>query len=83
MKVKDLIAILQTQDADREVIMQGDSEGNYYRPLVDIWTGAYQPKSGAAGLESLTDKDRKDREEGYSENDLIMNGQAALFLVPE
>ena len=81
MKAKDLAAILM-QHPDREVVLQKDPEGNGYSPLSDFWTGAYLPKTtwyGEAGLEELTPELK---EQGFSEEDVIINGIKAIFLVP-
>ena len=69
-------------DGNRQVIMAQDAEGNSYSPLSGFWTGAYRPEttwSGEAGLDILTDEDR---ERGYAEEDVITNGQSAIFLCP-
>jgi len=82
MKVSDLIEMLHRHDPDREVILQKDAEGNDYSPLEELWIGAYRPEttwSGEAGLDELTDQDISD---GYSKDDVIEDGQKALFLVP-
>ena len=67
MKVKELIAELQEQDPEREVILQKDSEGNGYEYLYSIWSGAYRPNEREAGLDELTEEDR---ENGYCEDDV-------------
>ena len=36
MKVRDLIEALKTCDADAEVILQKDAEGNDYSPLFEV-----------------------------------------------
>lgn len=82
MTVKDLIELLQQEDPARLVISQKDAEGNHHSPLSMLWTGAYLAETtwyGEAGLEALTDEDRK---AGYTDEDVIKDGVPALFLVP-
>jgi hypothetical protein len=82
MKVKELIEKLKAEDPNAEVICQKDPEGNGYSPLSDWWQGAYRADStwsGEAGLEALTDDDRR---EGYTEEDVIEDGVRAIFLTP-
>ena len=82
MTVSELIEKLQQVDGDRTVVLQKDPEGNDYSPLDDFWIGAYRPATawyGEAGLECLTDEDKAD---GYTEEDVIENGQSAIFLCP-
>ena len=78
MKVKELITRLQELDGDRIVILQGDSEGNSYRQLSDLWTGVYSYTWGECGPETLTDANI---EEGYTEEDMI-KGEKAVILAP-
>ena len=82
MKVKDLIEKLSLIDPDREVIVQKDAEGCCFSPLSDLWTGAYRAATewaGEAGFETLTEPDR---ERGFTEEDLILDGRKAVFLQP-
>jgi hypothetical protein len=84
MTVKELIERLQKEDPDRIVIMAKDGEGNSYSPLSDLGTAAYKPTStwrGDAGLEpeDLTEEMIK---KGYSEEDVIRDGQKAIVLQP-
>jgi len=82
MKVKDLIERLSLIDPDREVIMQRDPHACCCSPLVDLWEGAYRPATewaGEAGFETLTEGDR---EKGFTEEDVILDGQKAVFLQP-
>jgi hypothetical protein len=82
MKVKTLLDLLKEVDPDRKVIMSKDSEGNSYSPLYSIWFGAYRPEStwgGEVGLEELTEEDIA---HGYSEDDVISDGQSAVILQP-
>ncbi len=81
MTVSELIAELQKEDGNRQVILAKDAEGNGYSPLDYIWKGAYRPFSsfaGKAGLEALADEDR---DLGFTEEDVI-NGQKAVILCP-
>lgn len=81
MTVKELIEALQAQDQNRIVIVAKDAEGNGYSPLHGMWSGAYRADStysGDAGLESLTDDDRR---QGYGEGDVV-EGEPALILTP-
>jgi hypothetical protein len=78
MTVSELIAELQKIDGDRTVILSMDPEGNAYNPLDESWLiGAYG--NGEAGLERLTDEDRK---AGYDKDDVI-DGLPALILYPK
>ena len=82
MKVRELIKKLQSEDPEREVICQQDSEGNGYSPLYDWWTGAYQADAAwgeEAGPESITDEMR---EQGMGDDDVMSDGVPALFLCP-
>ena len=80
MKVKGLIEKLSLIDPNREVIMQRDPDACCCSPLVDLWEGAYRLANewfGEAGFEILTERDR---EKGFTEEDLILDGQRAVFL---
>jgi hypothetical protein len=82
MKVKELIKLLQETDQEREVIMSKDSEGNCYSPLYALWTGSYKPETtwyGEVGLDSLTEEDIR---RGYTEEDVMKDGQSAIILCP-
>jgi len=62
MKVKELIALLQKEDPEREVILQKDAGGNGHSPLSDLWTATYVPDSTWSGEvypDSETDEDNK------------------------
>lgn len=82
MKVHELIALLQKQDPNREVILARDAEGNGYSPLdEDLSTGAYRPEtkwSGEVGLEALTEELEAG---GYTDEDIV-EGIPALILHP-
>lgn len=81
MTVQELIKELQEQDPNRIVILQRDGEGNGFSPLSCAWAGIYRaetPWHGEIGLETLTESDK---ENGFSELDLIV-GVPALILRP-
>jgi hypothetical protein len=82
MTVSELIDELQKIDKkDRTVMLSMDPEGNKYSPLDDAWlTGAYSPNRGEVGLECLTGKDR---ENGYTEEDVINDGLLVLIFYPK
>ena len=82
MKVKELIKILKEVDPDRLVIMSRDSEGNNHSSLYNYWLGAYEDESpwgGNVGLEYLTEEDK---DLGYTEDDVLVNGRPAIIFVP-
>ena len=82
MTVTELIEELTKLNGDRQVILQKDGEGNGYSPLAGIWSGKYEADctwSGEAKLEELTEQDRLN---GYSEEDLSINGAPAVILFP-
>jgi len=82
MKVSKLITMLQEIGQDREVILSRDAEGNGYSPLQEIETGMYRAEArwcGEFGLETLTPELR---EKGYTEEDIISNGEKAVVLYP-
>ena len=81
MTVKELIEQLQHEDPDRLVVMSRDGEGNGFSPLHSISPYAYQADDwpGKIGMEELTPEARQ---AGYSEDDIITNGQRALVFWP-
>ena len=82
MTVRELIERLKTIEPDQLVVMASDSEENSHSPLMDFWVGAYKaetPTSGYVGLMELTDEDL---EEGYTEDDLMEDGEDAVIFVP-
>jgi hypothetical protein len=84
MKVKDLISKLQAQDPEREVILSKDGEGNEFSPLCDVSTAAYSADTtwaGSIGLEP-GDLTNRLRDQGYSEDDIAVDGTPALVLWP-
>ena len=76
MKAKDLIKILE-KHPDRIIVLSKDSEGNDFKECDDFFIGAY--KDGEIGLEGLTEKQKK---QGYSEEDVMKGGVAAIVLFP-
>ncbi len=81
MTVQELIAELQQMDPERLIVMAKDAEGNGYSPLSSMWEGGYAAEStysGEAGLEELTEEDKKD---GYVQEDVV-DGVPALVLCP-
>lgn len=82
MTVGELIAKLKEIDPNRIVIMAKDAEGNGYSPLSDFWIGAYRAETtwmGDVGSEELTEEMRQS---GYTEEDVIRDGQPAIILSP-
>ncbi len=81
MTTDELIALLQKHPG-RLVVLAKDSEGNGFSPLADHWACAYRASTtwyGDAGFETLT---KKDRDQGYDDDDLITDGVPALVLWP-
>jgi hypothetical protein len=76
--VAELIVHLAMQEPTRVVVLQSDAEGNGYRYMHGLWTGAFDPDSEAAGLERLT---QEDEEEGYSKEDIV-RGKPCVVLFP-
>lgn len=79
MNVGELIELLQTFDPERVVIMQRDSEGNGYAPLLGAddnsrWNSARRE----LGLERIGELDRK---QGYTEEDIV-DGDPAVVVWP-
>lgn len=87
MKVKELIIKLQMLESlgggERVVIMAQDGEGNSFSPLADMEdNAAYRADStwsGEVGLEVL---DEKHRASGFTEEDLVLDGEPALVFWP-
>lgn len=82
MTVKQLINLLKKEDQDRIVILSKDGEGNSYSPLDSFYKCSYRADStwsGEIGLEKLTTELEKS---GYSEEDVISDGEPALVLYP-
>jgi len=82
MKVAELIEQLKKEDPASVVVMAKDSEGNSYSPLSDFWNGVYRAEttwSGEVGYDKLTPELEK---AGYSEEDIIEDGESAIILCP-
>jgi len=83
MTIKELIKLLKKEDPNRLVIMSSDSEGNSFSPLSEVSTCAYRSDnswSGEVGLEGpLSDELIS---EGYSQEDIMQDGEPALCLHP-
>ena len=77
MTVKQLIAELRKLQGHRKVILSRDAEGNGFRPLETIETGAYA--DGEVKLEMLTSALEK---LGYTEED-VGSGESVAVLWPE
>lgn len=77
MKVKDLIEELKKLDQERIVVLAIDEEGNSFHELVDVATAMYS--DGDTGLEELTPELKK---KGYTEEDVMSDGQKAVVLWP-
>lgn len=82
MTVKELIEQLQKEDPNRLVVISVDEEGNYFAPVEEITTAAYDAEDeygGNVGLEKLTPELIA---EGYSDADVVDDGVPALVLWP-
>ena len=82
MTVEELIAELTKEDPASVVVMAKDGEGNSYSPLSDFWSGVYRAEStysGEVGFGKLTPELKK---AGYSEEDIIKDGEPAVVLCP-
>lgn len=81
MKIRELIAILQQHDPEREVVMSSDAEGNHYAPLVDVSTVAWDAEEREIALEPADLTDER-REAGFCEDDVNEDGIPAVVLYP-
>lgn len=79
MKVKKLIELLQKEDPNRIVVLSSDMEGNNFGELDDVSTGKWDKTNREIGLEKLT---KELIGYGYSEEDVMKDGQKAVFLWP-
>jgi hypothetical protein len=82
MKVKELKQLLDNFNDDDLVVMSKDSEGNNYSPLCDIWEGSYKAESSWSGEVGLRELTKEDIEVGYSEEDILEDGENAIILCP-
>lgn len=82
MTVEELIEELKQLDPKRIVVMSSDGEGNNHSPLSDLHLCAYRPDStysGEIGPEKMTPELK---EQGYTDEDIIDDGQPAVCLYP-
>lgn len=83
MKVKQLIELLQDCNPEDLVVMSGDTEGNWHSPVSDVFAqlryAADNSYSGGTGLRELTPELI---EQGYSEEDVLEEGQDCIVLWP-
>ena len=82
MTVAELVKMLKAFEPDRVVVLQKDAEGNGYSPLIEAYPGMYRAETtwyGDVGLEALDDGLR---ERGFTEEDVMHDGERALVLVP-
>lgn len=85
MKVSELILHLSNLQQDATVIICKDFQGNEYSQLASIWSGCHTPEVGSpwlsqVGFLKLT---KELREEGYSEEDVLKDGEPAVILCPK
>lgn len=82
MTVQELIAELSKLPGDLEVVLQGDTEGNYYAPLAgtDGDNLGYDPDEHTTGYLVLTEDLRL---HGYTDEDLCDEGTPCVVLYPE
>jgi hypothetical protein len=64
MKVKKLMALLETLDPEKEVVMAKDPEGNGYSPLMECSERIYRPVTTWSGV--LYDEEEDTPEPGDS-----------------
>jgi hypothetical protein len=82
MKVKELKELLTKYNDNDLVILAKDSEGNGFSHLDDIEDGKYKAETtwyGEVGLRNLTNDLI---EAGYSEEDVLEDGENAIILWP-
>jgi hypothetical protein len=83
MKVKQLIKELSKLDPDSEVIMQKDSEGNYYSPLYCVDGNAvYVPDSTWSGVVYSRDWNADDCCMEDAEYKKVMKKKSCCVLAP-
>jgi len=76
MKVKELIAKLNSFDGEDLVILSSDEEGNSYRELHDLWTANYDIENREVGLRELTPELIN---YGYNEEDIQEGVPCVVF----
>ena len=82
MTVAELIRLLSGFEPDRIVVMAKDAEGNNYSPLHGMWAGKYRAETtwyGPVGLEGI---DEEMMQQGYTDEDVMTDGEKALILTP-
>lgn len=77
MTVNELMRLLKDVDGNNLVVLSKDAEGNAYKPLGYYSVSVY--KDGEIGLVELTEGAKQF---GYTEEDVINDGQKALVLYP-
>lgn len=83
MTVKELIAVLGHMAPDALVVVSRDSEGNGFSPLYEAVPTVYRAGPGWAGGEiGLAELTPELEQQGYSDADVISDGQAAVCLWP-
>jgi hypothetical protein len=80
LTVKEVLEQLSKMDPKRVVIMARDAEGNGFKPLHKIATGAYNKHDDEIGLETLTPELQG---RGFTQADVMKGGKPALILWPE
>jgi len=81
MKVIDLYNVIKELvrvSPEHIVVLSSDEEGNSYSPLRGIYTNNMY-NEGEIGLETLTEDLKK---QGYSEEDVMIDGQKAIVFSP-
>ena len=81
MKVKELKEILENYDDDTEILLSSDDDGNSYNFLRDVYETSYIVVNDniEIGLSELTEELI---ENGYTEEDVIDDGEFGLILSP-
>lgn len=80
MKVQDLRTALEGVPDDTVVVVSRDAEGNGFSPLHDAEVGMkYDKANGEIGFGELTPSQMED---GFTDEDLMDDGQDAVVLWP-
>lgn len=85
LKVRDLIEILETADADAVVVLACDSEGNGFSPVVEEYsTGVYIPDTTWSGefYSAPDESECLDQEDQDQYDDFEQLGIKAIVLYP-